>query len=432
MFYKGFRSAIQNLRHFVNDPLSFMHEVHEKNGDLCSLYLGHKKFHFMFTPELAEHVLNTNASYYRKSRLIFNKIKPITGKSGLVQLEGDHWSQMRQMTSEVFHRTYLDDYIHIINQYTDKLVAQIKKHLETSNTVDISSLMIRNTINIAVKIFCGHSQDKQANIIADKFIELNSLCGRRMRQVISCSLIVPTALNRNINRIRRELSATFDELITTASHGDHLNLLAKLSHGLQGQQNKNDLIKDQMMTFIFAGYETTAASLAFCFYLLAKYKPHQQKIRDGSLIGSSEHAGCAYREALRLYPPAYMLAREVLQDDQLEALAVKKGDNLILSLYEIHRHTNYWKNANEFIPERFLKTNHSGTSANRHKFAFIPFGYGKRICSGMQLAFIEASIVLEKLLSHFTFSLSKHSNLAIEAMVTLHPKGEVNLIVEAI
>lgn len=420
--------AIKNARNFTHDPLSFMHEMHDRHGELFSLYLGYKKFHFMCHPEAAEHVLNTYANHYRKSRLIFDKIKPITGNSGLVQLEGDDWDQMRQLTSEVFHRAYLDYYVSIITQYTDKLVAQIHRDLNGSNTIDISSLMIRNTINIAVKIFCGNSHDQQADIIASKFIELNSLCGHRMRRVISFPLFIPTTLNRRITRIRNELNDIFTRLIGITTLDSSLSLLAKLSIGLKGHKNKNDLIKNQMMTFIFAGYETTAASLAFCFYLLAKHQYHQQKIRDELGGGSSKHAACVYREALRLYPPAYMLAREVLQENEFNGLVLKKGENLILSLYEIHRHKKYWVNGDDFTPERFLKANYS----DRHKFSFIPFGYGKRVCSGMQLAFIEAGIVLEKILKDFRFSLQDKVSLSVEAMVTLHPKGALNLMVEAI
>ena len=182
------------------------------------------------------------------------------------------------------------------------------------------------------------------------------------------------------------------------------------------------------MTFLFASYETTAASLTFCLYLLAKFPEYQQKIRAELSQTSSIQTVSVYREALRLYPPAYMLARELVDNITIDNRLLKKKENVIVSVYGIHRHTAIWSKPDEFIPERF--TTQYDIKAN--KFAFIPFGYGKRVCSGMQLAMIEAELVLKKLLTHFHFTQIEEKELNLEAMVTLHPKESLRLKIKAI
>jgi len=414
-------SPIKNLQNFIRDPLHFMHTMHKNHGDYFSLYLGHKQFHFVCHPDLVEKVLNSELDAYRKSRLIFNKIKPITGHKGIVQLDGEEWDDMRRVTGDVFHRRHLDEYIHIINHYADEVLAELEREVTVNAIVDMAALTIRYTIKTAVRIFFGKSHDVDTASIAGSFIELNALCGQRMRQVISLPLLVPTRLNRKINRARAKLDVHMQALINQSGISSEFSLLAKLSVSLKDHPQKNQLIKDQVMTFLFAGYETTAASLAFTGYLLAKHPNYQQQIREDT----NEMTAAVYREALRLYPPAYMLARELRYQQMLGERLLGKGDNVILSLRELHRHEQFWPNGHDFMPERFLNTE----SLVKHKFAYLPFGYGKRVCSGMQLAMLEADIFLKKILTHYQLSLPETSELQLEAMVTLHPGSQLNLLV---
>lgn len=408
-------NSIYYLRQFIRDPLLFMQNEHANRGDYFSLHLGHKKFHFLKHPNDIQHVLDSEVSHFRKSRLIFNKIKPITGENGLVQLEGENWQTMRGITSEVFHRQYLDRYVQIINEYTDDLITAFK----LNPTIDAAAAMIHYTIKIAIKVFLGVENEAETAIIAKHFISLNHACGLRMRRVLNLPLLLPTSLNRQILYSRNEIKARIIKLIMLAKHGQ-TSLLSILKHALP---DNPELIYDQLMTFIFAGYETSAASLTFSLYLLAKHPEWQSRIRESQ---QSEAVVAVYREALRLYPPAYMLAREVTHAHLMGEHSLRKADNVIISVRETHRHHDYWHESHSFLPERFLKTN----PVKRHKFSFIPFGYGKRICSGMQLAMIEAEIVLTRVIQQFHFKLTDDADLPIASMVTLHPNKPVKLTIE--
>jgi cytochrome P450 len=122
-------SPLIHLKKFMQAPLQFMSDMHAQHGDFFALYLGHKKFHFIRHPDLIEHVLHSEAQKFQKSRLIFDKIKPITGENGLVQLEGSSWQEMRDKTGQVFNKTYLDRYINIIHDCTDEMVAQLHRDI---------------------------------------------------------------------------------------------------------------------------------------------------------------------------------------------------------------------------------------------------------------------------------------------------------------
>ncbi len=125
-------------------------------------------------------------------------------------------------------------------------------------------------------------------------------------------------------------------------------------------------------------------------------------------------------EALRLYPPAWIVGRKALEDDELLGYQVKKGYNVIICVYQIHRHPDFWDNPNEFDPDRFLPER----SMNRHKYAYFPFGGGPRMCIGNNFALMEMNIILAMMLQRYTPVASKET-FEWESLVTLRPKGEV-------
>jgi cytochrome P450 len=427
--------AIHNLTQFMRNPLLFTEEMHEKHGDFFLLHLGHKKFYFAYHPDHAEKILGHNADRYIKSRLIFDKIRPITGMRGLVQLEGAEWSEIRKITNEIIQKPAINEYLPILNHYLDELEITLDDHAKHQAEFDISSLMISYTIKSMARIVFGVECDHNVEQIAKEFIELNRLCGIKMRSIISLPLSIPTPLNRKINKTRRWLTKAVEDLIRKKQkNANQTSLLSVLLKKLPKDYHRySEMIHDQVMTFLFAGYETTAASLAFCFYLLANNKNCQKNIfseTNNSLTSLADikklsYTAAVYKEALRLFPPAWILAREVVSKDTIAGHQLSIGDNVILCTKEIHRHKDFWPDQDNFMPERFLSRD------NRlHKFDFIPFGMGQRICSGNQLAMVESVNLLARLCKHYEFSIAENFTIETEAMVTLHPKNGIMLKVK--
>ncbi len=417
--------AIQHIHQFIHHPLTFMEAIHVQHGDLFSFKLGKKSVHFAYHPQHAEEILGTKSEHYQKSKLVFDKIKPITGKKGLVQLAHHEWEIMRKHTNEIFQRYYLENFIPVINTYADVIVKNIKS---STTPIDIQKIMIDYTMNIAIRMLFGIECEKTIKSISENFIALNDVCGKKMRSLFPIPFYIPTPKNLKILTLRKRLIRNFNTLIKQANHtkSNQNHLLAILQKAYPDKKY-HSLIVDQLMTFLFAGFETTAASLSFCFFLLGKHPAIQQRIADEAKsiniheldsLKKAHYTMACYREALRLYPPAWILAREATENTLLTNTQIKKGDVVILAIREIHRHPDFWRDATEFMPERFLD------NTTRHKFSFIPFGYGKRICSGMQLAMLEATILLSKICSAFEIH-SIEDHLSLEAMITLHPQNEV-------
>jgi len=398
---------LKQLKSFIQDPLIFITNQHKEQGDFFTMNFGIKKIHFACHPKYAEAMLGAKADQFHKSRLIFNKIRPITGRRGLVQLENNEWTRMRKITNDIFQRQYMARYPEMMIYYLDKECEKIGREA----VINIMALMTSYTLKTALNVIFGAVNSEIAESFSSLFLELNAHCGLRMRSLLNFPSI-------RIYRIQRELRAKIVALIDS-KHTEDVSLLSVLRQKITMRDNDATvLIVDQLMTFLFAGFETTAASLTSCLYLIAKHPELEEKIiRDDD---KKSYTTAVYKEALRLYPPAWMLARQAVTDTLLCEQNIAKGDNIFLSVREIQRHPECWDSPDSCKPERFLLD-------DKPRFSFIPFGMGKRICSGHAMAMMEAVLAISRLCQLYQFSLPGNQPLKIQAMVTLHPAGNVNL-----
>lgn len=433
-------AALTNMKRFRDDPLAFTEYLEATQGEIAKVALGPKTFHFVYDADAAEHVLLTHAARYQKSRLIFDKIIPITGKNGLVQLEGDTWAVWRARTGEMFTKHAFSFYPDVITHYLRDAIKEINHAASTNTSIDISALFVAYTIRTAVAIFLG-CDDKQVSAqIAQDFIELNYLCGERMRTFVTLPLFIKTKQNRKITTLTNRLRTTFASLIHNAWINNRAHSL--IDHLITTCPARNETaigaITDQLMTFLFAGFETTSSSLTFCFYLLARHPLVQNLVRQ-EIIGLGQeqvvtretmkrygYAIAVYKEALRMFPPAWILAREALVDDNIDGHHIRKRDTIIVCIRQIHRNKTLWADAEDYQPERFL----TDPSVRQKKCAFMPFGVGPRICSGNHLAILEAVSAIATLCPQFEFVVDNRNEMPLKAFVTLNPKSAVLLKVK--
>ena len=192
-------------------------------------------------------------------------------------------------------------------------------------------------------------------------------------------------------------------------------------------------LRDEVLTIFVAGHETTANAMAFTLYLLAKHPEIKTRLQKElvEVLGNSEptfeklqrleYTTMVIKESMRLFPPAWMIPREAAKDDVIGGYPIKKGDKVLVSPYAMQRSPNYWKNPEEFMPERF--------SADKIKdiprYAYFPFGGGQRLCVGNNFAMMEMQIILAKLCLQFDFELPKNFELELLPLITLRPKEGV-------
>ncbi len=229
-----------------------------------------------------------------------------------------------------------------------------------------------------------------------------------MRSLIPIPLTIPTYRNREIRQLQSEVRS----------------LIAKSISQTKGQRGVVSIFKDDpdvidhCMTFLFAGHETTASSLAFTLMLLAQ----NSKYQDAVAAGDGGITMLVYKESIRLFPPAYMLAREATVNDNLFGVRVRKSDQVIVGVSSLHRNKTFFERSDDFLPERFRET-------LRHPFSFLPFGAGPKSCVGERLAYLEAGIILKEICQTYILT-PLFSRIAAEPLITLHPASNQILGIE--
>lgn len=389
--------GFSGLKNFMANPVKFMQSCAERGHDFTRLRFGLKNFVFVFNPEAAQEILVKRADVYVQNRTIFDRIKPVTGKKGLVQLSGSESQKARAKLRPMFTKDPLEECRAYIETYTQELI----KNIGAGATLNVTETMTDLILRTALKIFLGIDSTEMVSAIGPKFLRLNHLCGLRMRALMPLPLFVPVPNNREILSLQKEIRS----LLTK-------HLAGQKKHGTSTVPfvfRDDKALIDHCMTFIFAGHETTAASLAFTLLLLAKHKAYQNTIAGGDM----DMTLAIYKESLRLYPPAYMLARQTTSQDDLLGFKIKKSDQVLVGIASMQRNSQYFERPNDFYPERFLKK-------LSHPFAFIPFGAGGKSCVGERLAYLEATTILKLLCTKYSISSFSEEILA-EPLITLHP-----------
>lgn len=380
------------LHQFMKNPTVFLDSVNTRG--LKALTLGPKRFIFIFDPALSYDILNNRPETFVQNRTIFDRIKPITGNKGLVQLNGDESKFFREKFAPMFRPDNMNRMKNEILKNSQSAFANIRPNTQ----IDITSIMTDLVLKNAFKIFMGLDLLNETKMIAEDFQELNELCGKRMVAALPLPLFIPTKKNRRILFLQDNLRSQIAKVLKE-NHGD-LETIPKLFSG-------DKTLIDQCMTFLFAGHETTASSLSFTFLLLAKHPEYIKQIADGN----DQMAMLSYKESLRMFPPAYMLAREAAADTELSGEKIKKGDQIIVAVKQIQNNPDFHKNPEQFYPERFLSANS----------AFFPFGLGPKACIGEGLAYMEAITIIKAFCKKFDFT-SDHEAIESFPLVTLHPK----------
>jgi cytochrome P450 len=396
--------GLSNLTKFMADPVCFIQSYADSGPEIQSCRMGPKNFVFVFSPEAAQEVLVKRATTYVQNRTIFDRIKPVTGKKGLVQLAGRESQEARAKTRPMFTKNPMEEARELIETYTGELLTKIGDMA----TVDVTETMTDLILRTALRIFLGIDSEAMVAAIGPKFLRLNHLCGLRMRSLLPMPLAVPTTENREIRILEQEIREILIQHV--AKHAkDHTEETSTVPQVFRD----DTAVIDHCMTFLFAGHETTAASLAFTLLLLAQNPSYQ----DAIATGDADLTLAVYKESLRLYPPAYMLARESVADDELLGFKVKKSDQVFIGISSMHRNEKFFERPDDFYPERFL-------TKLKHPFAFIPFGAGGKSCVGERLAYLEATVILKMICQKYRI-MPKVEKILIEPMITLHPpKGQ--------
>ncbi|TDT75478.1 cytochrome P450 [Litoreibacter halocynthiae] len=399
-----------------------------------------KPWHMVMDPDAIRQILRDRLDDYPKSDVTKNILRPAIGDS-LFVAEGAHWRWQRRAAAPVFSHRNVANLAPIMSAAADRSCARIDAHV--GRAADMYAEMVTSTFEVISDVtFSGDEGFDRAAIhkAIDGYID--STAKVSLFDVLGLPTWVPRPGRLMSSGGMKTMKSMADGVISNRKakpDGEVPDLLDLLMAG-EDPETKRSMntseLRDNLLTFIVAGHETTALTLAWALYLCAFDESVQDRARDDAqsvLQGRTATEGDLkdlpyirqiIDETLRLYPPAAFLSRTAQVQDELCGRPIAPGDTVMLPVYALHRSRMLWDDPDAFDPERFAK----GKKVDR--FAYLPFGDGPRICIGMSFAVQEAVIILATILSRFKFTRVKGKDPYPVLILTLRPEGGVWLNVE--
>ena len=428
------------------DLLSLYLDAFREYGDVVRIQVGPRFLgffaHFFNHPEQVKYVLQDNAQNYKRS-IYFEFIKPLVGE-GLLTSEGDFWRRQRRLAQPAFHRQRIQTFAEQMTTLTSQMLARWGEHRVADKPLDVAAEMMRLTLGIVSQALFSTDVSAEADEVGQAMADGLEHINHRSRHPLSLPGWVPTPRNRRFAQAIHTLDAIVFKIIEERRHDekdhheekDHGDLLAMLLQARDeetGEGMTNRQLRDEVMTFILAGHETTAITLTWAWYLLSKHPHVEQRLRaelDAVLSGRTPtfedlpqltYTRMVVEEALRLYPPAWSVSRNTIGEDEICGYHIPANSVISVSPYTIHRHPEFWDNPEGFDPERFTPDQ----AAKRPRYAYFPFGGGQRQCIGNEFALMEAQLVLAQVAQQYQLQLIPGLSVQPDPIFTLRPDREV-------
>lgn len=445
----SFLKTLLNLPSVIKNPLQFLEKA-ATYGDLVRIAPG---IVLVNRPDYIEKILvGTNRTFIKGMTKPQPASGPASGKglgvigNGLVVSEGELWLRQRRLIQPAFHRQQIATYGAIMVACTKKNSSR----WQVGQTLDLQKELMQLTLQIAAR--CLFNVDITAGQDAIAVVTKQA-----MEALTDPALMLPlpTKRRREHQLALAELDKLLYKLIadrraqssaeSEASH-DLLTMLVQ-ARDEDGSQMSPKLIRDELLTMIIAGHETTALTLTWLVYLLsqhpavaAKLKAELQSVLGDRLptvadVNRLPYLEATIKETLRYYPVTWGLARVVNQPTTLDGYKLKKGSRVVVSPWLMHRDERFWQAATKFQPERWLSHESDQLSLEKSlpKFAYLPFGGGPRVCIGEPFARLEAIMVAATLLQRYNFEPApgQAAPMEFKVGVTLRPKNGLPVVVRA-
>ena len=407
---------LKNLRNIVSDPLTYLEDVWQKHGDVVQFPVPKPATYLVSSPAGAREVLVNHHKETSKKTLQYNNLSLVTG-DGLLTADTQAWRPRRRMLQPAFHQEMISLSQHHVELGLAKLEIHWQEITSTGPTIiDIDQAMM----SLALEITCGalFGVDIESEVDEITAATLTALHGvvARARNPLALPLMVPTPANLKMKKAIKKLDKAVT-LIIAARAANQLPLDAPIRDMLDVLLDPDleiplsrQQIRDEIVTFIVAGHETVASALTWAWYLLLTNPNEMKKLQE-----RPERVNLVLAEALRLYPPAWLITRRTLSEIEVEGITIPADSLVIVSPWLVHRNQKAWEQPLQFLPERF--------EAGTPQLGYIPFGAGARLCIGRDMAILEGSMILAQLTQHWNIEAIHSSKVPVDASVTLRPVG---------
>ncbi len=430
--WRAFRTARRNVLELIPEPA--YREPFVSGGNAAPWLM-------VQDPDWLEHILKTRSEVYPRSDVTRRLLRPVEGES-VFTAEGASWRTQRRAMAPGFAHRNLAALAPLMADAAEAASARLAA--QDGAVLDVYGEMVSVTFEIIRDTLLSGRESLDREAVAQavtRFIRTSGRLG--LLDILNAPDWVPRPA-RMLNLSGRALDRLVDGVIAArrargpGEPPDLLDMLLAAEDPENGRRLSALEVRNNLVAFIVAGHETTALALAWALWLVAFDPAVQARAREAAQDALGERAAGAadlpalghvrqvLEEAMRLYPPAGLLARTARAEDSLGGWRVRPGDTVMAPVYAVHRHRALWDDPDAFDPDRFAPDRAGG----RHRFAFLPFGAGPRICVGAGFAMMEATIVLATLLARFRFTLAPGPAPRPEMLITLRPTGGVRLRVD--
>jgi cytochrome P450 len=377
-------------------------------------------------PEPVKRVLLTNHRNYTKGDGM-DRVKLLLG-NGIMTSEGDFWRRQRRMMQPSFHRRVIDQFSTLIGEINTKYAERWAACAARGEAVNISNDTSELTLEIVLRSIFGVDVARLEQQLGANPFEVVAKHSNRDLKFAFQFRSLGRLVGELIQRRRRESEEHFDFLSM---------FMASRDRETDEPMSDKELI-DEVLTLIVAGHETTAAALTWTWYLVSAHPAAAEGLHAeadrvteaGALrLDAAESLKFSHQvlqEALRLYPPGWLITRRSLEEDELGGFIIAPRTDVFISPYFLHRNPEFWAEPEEFKPERFA----GADSEERHRFAYIPFAVGPRHCIGENIAMFEMLVHMHTMMRRFRFSPATHEPIELEAQINLRPKSNLMMMVQ--
>jgi cytochrome P450 len=423
-------SALRRLTALRESAIATWSQRAYEDDIIRGRFLRHSSF-ILNTPDAIRHVLVDNYENYSRTPAGFRVLRPMLGE-GLLIAEGRAWKHQRRTLSPAFTPRAVATLIPHMAAVTDETIARLRGL--SSAPVDLRETMQHMTLEIAGRTMFSFGMERHGATLRDFVMEYGDRLARPHLLDLMLPLSWPSPQDFSRARFRKRWTRFVAMLIAerraagkpeNAPARDLFDLMDAARDPETGEAFNDEQLGDEVATMILAGHETTATALFWALYLLALDPATQERVaaevRPASAseevdLDRLKFTRAVIDETLRLYPPAFLIARAALAADEIAGMAVRKHDVVLIAPWLLHRHEKLWREPNAFIPERFMPP-----APPPDRFAYLPFGVGPRICIGAHFALVEATLALARIIGAFRVTLPDEELVMPVGVVTTQP-----------
>jgi unspecific monooxygenase len=393
-------------------------------------FLGRKRF-VLNSADAIAHLLIENIGNYRRTSATIRILRPIIG-DGLFLSEGEDWRHQRRTIAPALAPRVMPMLGRHVVGAASETIARLTG---TTGPVDILATTQFLALEVAARSMFSLEMQQYGAALRRQIGRYAKTLARPYLLDLTLPVTIPTLRDLARARFRAGWLRLMDEIMAarlsapeTDAPRDLFDLLRAARDPQTGAAFSHAQLRDQMTTMIVAGHETTALALFWAIYLLASAPAEQERVADEvraidftpdnatDVLSKLPYTRAVVSETLRLYPPAFAITRAAIEADRIGTVEVPPGALVMVAPFVLHRHARLWRNPDAFEPARFLDD-----AAPAHRFAYLPFGVGPRVCVGAQFALTEAALVLAMLIKQFRITRAGTEPVLPVAVITTGP-----------